>query len=100
IECFDISNIQGAASVGAMIVFENGRPKNSDYRRFRIKTVEGANDYASHQEMLRRRFKRGQPRAGQVQEAEDVALTEAAEAAELAQEYRGDGLERPEQVAE
>ena len=99
IECYDISNIQGASSVGAMIVFENGRPKNSDYRRFRIKTVEGANDYASHQEVLRRRFKRGMPKAGQAQDAEDVALTEAAEEAALAQEYMGNGLERPEQVA-
>jgi excinuclease ABC subunit C len=58
IECYDISNIQGTANVGSMVVFENGKPKNSDYRRFKIKTVEGANDYASHQEMLRRRFKR------------------------------------------
>jgi excinuclease ABC subunit C len=100
IECYDISNIQGTASVGAMVVFENGRPKNSDYRRFRIKTVEGANDYASHQEMLRRRFKRGQPKAEPAREAEDVALTEAAEAAELALEYKGNGLERPEAVAD
>lgn len=58
IECYDISNIQGTANVGSMVVFEGGRPKNADYRRFKIKTVEGANDYASHQEMLRRRFKR------------------------------------------
>ncbi|HEY7348881.1 MAG TPA: excinuclease ABC subunit UvrC [Ktedonobacterales bacterium] len=100
IECYDISNIQGASSVGAMIVFENGRPKTSDYRRFRIKTVEGANDYASHQELLRRRFKRGLPKAGQVQDTEEAALAETAVAAELAQEYGGDGLERPEQVAE
>jgi excinuclease ABC subunit C len=103
IECYDISTIQGTASVGAMIVFENGRPKTSDYRRFRIKTVEGADDYASHQEMLRRRFKRGQPKAGQapeVEDAEEAALIEAAEAAELAQDYPGDGLERPEQGAE
>jgi excinuclease ABC subunit C len=58
IECYDISNIQGQANVGAMIVFEQGKPKPADYRRFRIKTVAGADDYASHQEMLRRRFKR------------------------------------------
>ncbi|MEO7000878.1 MAG: helix-hairpin-helix domain-containing protein, partial [Ktedonobacterales bacterium] len=45
-------------SVGSMVVFENARPRNSDYRRFRIKTVEGANDVASLQETLRRRFKR------------------------------------------
>ncbi|HLZ62011.1 MAG TPA: excinuclease ABC subunit UvrC, partial [Ktedonosporobacter sp.] len=47
IECYDISNTQGTNSVGAMVVFEAGRPKSSEYRRFKIKTVEGANDYAS-----------------------------------------------------
>lgn len=57
-ECYDISNIQGTNSVGAMVVFENGAAKKSDYRKFKIKTVEGANDFASLQEMLRRRFKR------------------------------------------
>lgn len=58
IECYDISNIQGASAVGSMVVFENGRPKPSDYRRFRIKTLEGQNDVGSLQEILRRRFKR------------------------------------------
>jgi len=58
IECYDISNFQGAQSVGSMVVFEEGRPRTGEYRRFRIKTVTGANDYASHQEVLRRRFKR------------------------------------------
>jgi excinuclease ABC subunit C len=58
IECYDISNIQGTSAVGSMVVFEGGRPANQDYRRFRIKTVEGANDVASLQEVLRRRFKR------------------------------------------
>lgn len=57
-ECYDISNIQGRASVGSMVVFEKGKPKPAHYRRFRIKTVEGANDFASLQEVLRRRFKR------------------------------------------
>ena len=57
IECYDISNTQGTNSVGAMVVFEAGRPKNSEYRRFKIKTVEGPNDFASHQEVLRRRFR-------------------------------------------
>lgn len=57
-ECYDISNIQGTNSVGAMVVFENGAAKKSDYRKFKIKSVEGANDFASLQEMLRRRFKR------------------------------------------
>ncbi|MBM3134979.1 MAG: excinuclease ABC subunit UvrC [Chloroflexi bacterium] len=58
IECYDISNIQGTSAVGSMVVFEKGVPKNSDYRRFQIKTVAGANDYAMLQEVLRRRFKR------------------------------------------
>lgn len=60
IECYDISNIQGTSSVASMVVFEGGKPKTSEYRKFRIKTVEGANDFASHQEVLRRRFKRAQ----------------------------------------
>jgi excinuclease ABC subunit C len=58
IEGYDISNIQGTDAVGSMVVFEDGKPKPSHYRRFKIKTVEGANDYAMLQEMLRRRFKR------------------------------------------
>ncbi len=59
IECYDISNTMGEESVGAMVVFEGGQPKKADYRKFKIKTVEGPNDYASHQEMLRRRLERG-----------------------------------------
>jgi excinuclease ABC subunit C len=58
IECYDISNIQGTSAVGSMVVFEGGKPKPSDYRRFRIKTIEGQNDVASLGEVLRRRFKR------------------------------------------
>src|SRR5437588_12482371 len=58
IECYDISNTQGTNSVGAMVVFEAGRPKPSEYRRFKIKGVEGPNDFASHQEVLRRRFRK------------------------------------------
>ena len=46
-EAYDISNISGFLSVGSMVVYENGKPKRSDYRKFRIKTVEGSNDYAS-----------------------------------------------------
>ena len=57
-EAYDISNIQGTAAVGSMVVFENGRSKPAHYRRFRIKTVSGANDYAMLHEVLRRRFKR------------------------------------------
>ena len=59
IEAYDISNIQGVDSVGTMIVFEEGRAKNSDYRRFKIKTVKGANDYDSMREILTRRFNNG-----------------------------------------
>jgi excinuclease ABC subunit C len=81
IECYDISNIQGTSSVGAMVVFEGGKPKNSEYRRFKIKSVEGANDFASHQEVLRRRFRRaanaaeqaGGPVSAQIATDESVA---------------------------
>ena len=58
IECYDISNIQGMAAVGSMVVFDKGKPKPSHYRRFRIKTVPGADDYAMLHEVLKRRFKR------------------------------------------
>lgn len=70
IECYDISNTQGSNSVGAMVVFEHGEPKKSRYRKFKIKTVEGANDVASIQEVLRRRFKRASEAAGEVSSSE------------------------------
>ena len=57
-ECYDISHIQGSNVVGSMVVFQDGKPRTDQYRRFRIKTVEGVDDYASMQEMLRRRFER------------------------------------------
>jgi excinuclease ABC subunit C len=57
LEAYDISNIQGSSAVGSMVVFEEGKPKPAHYRRFKIKTVQGANDYAMLQEVLRRRFK-------------------------------------------
>ncbi|HSF10494.1 MAG TPA: excinuclease ABC subunit UvrC, partial [Nitrospirales bacterium] len=56
IECFDISNTMGTHSVASMVVWEQGRMKKSDYRRFRIKTVEGANDFASMHEVVKRRY--------------------------------------------
>ena len=59
IEAFDISNIQGVLNVGSMIVFEQGKPNNRNYRRFRIKSVEGANDYESMREIVERRFVHG-----------------------------------------
>ncbi|MBM3156855.1 MAG: excinuclease ABC subunit UvrC [Chloroflexi bacterium] len=58
VECYDISNIRGTSAVGSMVVFENGRPKPSNYRRFKIQSVSGIDDYAMMQEVLRRRFKR------------------------------------------
>ncbi len=58
IECYDVSNIQGTSSVGSMVVFVDGHPRPQEYRRFRIKTVTGANDFASMAEVLRRRFRR------------------------------------------
>ena len=58
IECYDISNLMGTDPVGSMVVFEDGRPRPAHYRRFHIKGVRGANDYAMLQEMLRRRFLR------------------------------------------
>ena len=69
IEAYDISNIQGVDSVGSMIVFEEGRSKNSDYRRFRIKTVKGANDYDSMREILTRRFSHGLEEVKAIQES-------------------------------
>ena len=59
IEAFDISNTSGLQSVGSMIVYENGRPKRNDYRKFKIKTVVGPDDYASMKEVLTRRFTNG-----------------------------------------
>ena len=59
VESYDISNISGFLSVGSMVVFDDGKPKKSEYRKFRIKTVEGPNDYASMYEVLKRRFSHG-----------------------------------------
>ena len=58
IECYDISNIQGTNAVGSMVVFEDAKPKKAHYRRFKIKSVEGVDDYSMMREMLTRRFKR------------------------------------------
>jgi excinuclease ABC subunit C len=64
-EGYDISNIQGKAAVGSMVVFDQGKSKPSHYRRFRIKTVSGADDYAMLQEVLKRRFKRSSDASAQ-----------------------------------
>ena len=58
IEAYDISNTQGIESVGSMVVFEDGKPLRTDYRKFKIKYIVGPNDYASMQEVIRRRFLR------------------------------------------
>ena len=58
-ESYDISNISGFESVGSMVVYEKGKPKKSDYRKFKIKSVKGPDDYASMEEVLSRRFERG-----------------------------------------
>ena len=60
LECYDISNISGVESVGSMVVYENGLAKKSDYRKFKIKSVQGPDDYKSMEEVLTRRFLRGQ----------------------------------------
>jgi excinuclease ABC subunit C len=58
IECYDISNTMGTNSVASMVVFQGGRPAKSEYRRFRIRTVEGADDFSSMAEVIRRRLQR------------------------------------------
>jgi excinuclease ABC subunit C len=68
IECYDISTTQGTATTGSMVVFVKGVPRKSDYRRFRIRSVEGTDDYASMKEMLRRRFHRVSDRELQAEE--------------------------------
>lgn len=58
-ECYDISNTQGTDSVASMVVFVDGKPDKREYRRFKIKTVEGPNDFASMKEVLTRRLLEG-----------------------------------------
>ena len=69
-EAFDISNINGFENVGSMIVFEKGKPKPSDYRKFRIKTVSGPDDYACMREVLTRRFRHGIEESRELEEKE------------------------------
>ena len=68
IEAFDISNTSGFASVGSMIVYDKGKPKNSDYRKFKIKSVNGPDDYASMEEVLTRRFIHGMEEKKELEE--------------------------------
>lgn len=75
VEAYDISNISGFESVGSMIVYENGRPKRNDYRKFRIRTVQGPNDYASMREVMLRRFSHGLEETKKLQaEGGDLAM--------------------------
>ena len=67
-EAFDISNTSGFENVGSMVVYENGKPKRSDYRKFKIKTVSGPDDYACMREVLRRRFSHGLEEAKELKE--------------------------------
>lgn len=74
VEAYDISNTNGIDSVGAMVVFEGSSPVRKDYRRFKIRTVEGPNDYGSLQEVLSRRFKRGLQGDGRFEIMPDLLL--------------------------
>ena len=67
-EAFDISNTSGFANVGSMVVFEKGKPKRSDYRKFKMKTVAGPDDYACMHEVLTRRFSHGLAEKQEMQE--------------------------------
>ena len=69
-EAFDISNISGFANVGSMVVFEKGKPKKGDYRKFKIKTVSGPDDYACMKEVLTRRFVHGMEESRELEEKE------------------------------
>ncbi len=75
IEAYDISNISGFESVGSMIVYEDGRPRRNDYRKFRIRTVQGPNDYASMREVLLRRFSHGlKEKKALLEEGQDMSF--------------------------
>ena len=68
VEAYDISNISGFESVGSMIVYEGGSPKRSDYRKFKIRSVQGPDDYASMEEVLTRRFSHGMEEQKELEE--------------------------------
>lgn len=70
VEAFDISNINGFETVGSMIVYEKGKPKRSDYRKFKLKTITGPDDYASMHEVLTRRFTHGMREQAELEEKE------------------------------
>jgi excinuclease ABC subunit C len=78
IECYDNSNIQGSNPVGAMVVFVDGQPAKAEYRKFKIKTVEGADDFRSMSEVLRRRFSRAVRREHSGTGADQAEVSESA----------------------
>ncbi len=85
IECYDISHVQGSDAVGSMVVFQNGAPRKEHYRRFKIKTVEGNDDFESMREVLRRRFARmaaSLPTEDSAADATDASLEDAEQPAE------------------
>jgi excinuclease ABC subunit C len=75
IECYDVSHVQGSNQVASMVVFENGQPRRSDYRRFKIKHEHGNNDYLSMQEVIGRRFRRAL--TGQLRRAGELGSWES-----------------------
>jgi len=77
IECYDVSHVQGSNQVASMVVFENGQPRRSDYRRFKIKHEHGNNDYLSMQEVIGRRFRRAL--TGQLRRAGELGSWESVE---------------------
>lgn len=76
IECFDISHLSGTSTVGSMVQFRGGRPDKSNYRRFKIKEVEGIDDFASIAEVVRRRYARLKEEAGGIQERQEKQETQ------------------------
>ena len=90
IECYDISNTQGTNSVGSMVVFVDGKPRPQEYRRFKIRTVAGSDDFASMAEVLRRRFRRATVPAerGEDPASASAAPAHAAREQEKAQAWR------------
>lgn len=97
IECYDISNLQGGFSVGSMVVFESGRPSKKDYRQFRIRTVEGQDDFASMKEVVSRRLSRAKAGDEKFSDLPDLILIDGgkgqlAAAMEAVQDAQEEGI--------
>jgi excinuclease ABC subunit C len=100
IECYDISNTMGTNSVASMVVFQGGRPAKDQYRRFKIKTVEGSDDFASMAEIIRRRLERLKSGDEKFAQAPDLILVDGGKgqlaAAVAIMEELGVGTELPD----